>query len=129
MHPSSETSKTYHAWISGKCSETSLKVLRSPLVIDGYQIHPAEVDIILATDDYTQLSICIHEGRNRQIRKMCECAGVKLTKLKRVSEGPLKAGAVETPDGSGIARFAAVMKPQKLRNFIRMPQIHRNMQV
>lgn len=92
MHPSSETSKTYHAWISGKCSETSLKVLRSPLVIDGYQIHPAEVDIILATDDYTQLSICIHEGRNRQIRKMCECAGVKLTKLKRVSEGPLSLG-------------------------------------
>ena len=53
MHPSSETSKTYHAWISGKCSETSLKVLRSPLVIDGYKIHPAEVDIIPVS--YTHL--------------------------------------------------------------------------
>ena len=92
MHPSSETSKTYHAWISGKCSETALKVLRSPLIIDGYKIEPAKVDIIFETDDYTQLSICIHEGRNRQIRKMCECAGVKLTKLKRVSEGTLSIG-------------------------------------
>lgn len=92
MHPSSQTNKTYHAWIKGACSETALKVLRSPLVIDGYRISPAEVEIIKACDDYTQLSICIHEGRNRQIRKMCDCAGLKLTKLKRVSEGSLSLG-------------------------------------
>lgn len=92
MHPSSRTNKTYHAWIKGACSETALKVLRSPLVIDGYRISPAEVEIIKACDDYTQLSICIHEGRNRQIRKMCDCAGLKLTKLKRVSEGSLSLG-------------------------------------
>lgn len=92
MHPSSRTNKTYHAWIKGACSETALKVLRSSLVIDGYRISPAEVEIIKACDDYTQLSICIHEGRNRQIRKMCDCAGLKLTKLKRVSEGSLSLG-------------------------------------
>lgn len=92
MHPSSRTNKTYHAWIKGVCSETALKVLRSSLVIDGYRISPAEVEIIKACDDYTQLSICIHEGRNRQIRKMCDCAGLKLTKLKRVSEGSLSLG-------------------------------------
>lgn len=92
MHPSSRTNKTYHAWIKGVCSETALKVLRSPLVIDGYRISPAEVEIVKACEDYTQLSICIHEGRNRQIRKMCDCAGLKLTKLKRVSEGSLSLG-------------------------------------
>ncbi len=92
MHPSSRTNKTYHAWIKGACSETALKVLRSPLVIDGYRISPAEVEIVKACEDYTQLSICIHEGRNRQIRKMCDCAGLKLTKLKRVSEGSLSLG-------------------------------------
>lgn len=95
MHPSSHTDKTYHAWVKGACSETALKVLSSPLVIDGYRISPAEVEVIKAEEDYTQLSIRIHEGRNRQIRKMCECAGLKLTKLKRVSEGPLSIGTLK----------------------------------
>ena len=45
--------------------------------------------------DYTQLSIRIHEGRNRQIRKMCDCAGLKLTKLKRISEGSLSIGELK----------------------------------
>lgn len=92
MHPSSQTDKTYHAWVKGRCGETALEVLRSPLVIDGYRIRPAEVEIIKTAEDYTQLSICIHEGRNRQIRKMCDCAGLSLTKLKRVSEGCLSIG-------------------------------------
>lgn len=92
MHPSSQTDKTYHAWVKGRCGETALEVLRSPLVIDGYRIRPAEVEIIKTAEDYTQLSICIHEGRNRQIRKMCDCAGLSLTKLKRVSEGCLSLG-------------------------------------
>ena len=92
MHPSSQTDKTYYAWVKGKFSETALKVLESQLVIDGYRISPAEVKIIRSDEDYTQLSIRIHEGRNRQIRKMCDCAGLKLTKLKRVSEGSLSVG-------------------------------------
>lgn len=95
MHPSSQTDKTYHAWVKGACSETVLKVLRSPLVIDGYRISPAEVKVIRSGKDYTQLSIRIHEGRNRQIRKMCDCAGLKLTKLKRISEGSLSIGALK----------------------------------
>ena len=92
MHPSSQTDKTYYAWVKGKFSETALKVLESQLVIHGYRISPAEVKIIRSDEDYTQLSIRIHEGRNRQIRKMCDCAGLKLTKLKRVSEGSLSVG-------------------------------------
>lgn len=95
MHPSSQTDKTYHAWVKGACSETALKVLRSPLVIDGHRISPAEVRVIRSGEDYTQLSIRIHEGRNRQIRKMCDCAGLKLTKLKRISEGSLSIGALK----------------------------------
>ncbi len=92
MHPSSQTDKTYHVWVKGRCSETALKVLGSPLVIDGYRIRPAEVELVKQTGEYTQLSIRIHEGRNRQIRKMCDCAGLRLTKLRRVSEGSLSLG-------------------------------------
>ncbi len=96
MHPSAETEKTYHAWLTGECSAEALDILRSPLTIDGYRIRPARVEILHKTDEYTMLSITIHEGRNRQIRKMCEAAGVRLNRLKRVSEGSLCLGSLET---------------------------------
>lgn len=96
MHPSHEITKTYHAWLSGKCSDAALKRLREPFDIDGYETKPAEVEVIYSCADYTQLSISIHEGRNRQIRKMCEQVGVKLTKLKRVAEGGLELGDLKT---------------------------------
>lgn len=92
MHPSAEINKTYEAWIKGPCSQTALKVLQSPLVIDGYRIRPAEVKVLCENGDTTVLQITIHEGRNRQIRKMCSSAGLKLSRLKRVSEGGLAIG-------------------------------------
>ena len=95
MHPSGEVKKTYHAWISGKCTDKSLKILQSPLNIDGYVIKPAEVSVIKSADDYTLLAIIIREGRNRQIRKMCELAELKLTRLKRISEGSLSLGELK----------------------------------
>lgn len=95
MHPSHEMTKTYHAWVNGKCSVAALDRLRAPFNIDGYETKPADVEIIYSGDDYTQLSISIHEGRNRQIRKMCEQTGLKLTKLKRVAEGKLELGALK----------------------------------
>lgn len=96
MHPSSETEKTYHAWLDGKCSERALDILRSPMTIDGYRIVPAHVEILYKNENCTKLSVTIHEGRNRQIRKMCQVAGVKLNRLKRVSEGTLQLGTLET---------------------------------
>lgn len=96
MHPSTETEKTYHAWLEGECSERSLDILRSPLTIEGYRISPAQVEVLHKSADYTMLSVTIHEGRNRQIRKMCQAAGVKLNRLKRVSEGNLRLGSLET---------------------------------
>ena len=95
MHPSHEMTKIYHAWVNGKCSDAALDRLRAPFNIDGYETKPAEVEILYSCDDYTQLSISIHEGRNRQIRKMCEQTGLKLTKLKRVAEGKLELGALK----------------------------------
>ena len=92
MHPSCEINKTYHAWISGGCSDRQLAVLSSALDIDGYIIKPAELAVLSRTADGALLSITIHEGRNRQIRKMCDIAGVKLTRLKRVSEGAVALG-------------------------------------
>lgn len=95
MHPSKEVNKTYHAWIGGACSEDALNILRSPLDIDGYVIKPATVTVVKRERNYTLLSITIHEGRNRQIRKMCEIANLKLTRLKRISEGNLSLGELK----------------------------------
>lgn len=97
MHPSGEENKTYLAYINGGCSEEALATMRSPLLIDGYKISPADVEIIKEKTDETVLKITIHEGRNRQIRKMCEIAGLKLSRLKRIGEanfvlGDLKPG-------------------------------------
>lgn len=96
MHPSLETKKVYHAYINGECSPEALKILRSPIVIDGYRTRPAQVSVISEEPDETVLSVCIHEGRNRQIRRMCEAAGLKLRRLVRVSEGSLRLGDLRT---------------------------------
>ena len=66
------------------------------MTIEGYRISPAQVEVLHKGTDYTLLSVTIHEGRNRQIRKMCRAAGVKLNRLKRVSEGALQLGSLET---------------------------------
>lgn len=92
MHPSCEVNKTYYVWIEGQCDKEKIAVLSSPLDIDGYIIKPADVKVISKTESYTLLSITIHEGRNRQIRKMCSIAGLKLTRLRRVTEGGLSLG-------------------------------------
>lgn len=96
MHPKGEANKTYLAYIKGSCSEASLELLRSPLVIDGYKIKPAEVIIAEQNTESTVLRITIHEGRNRQIRKMCELADVKLVRLVRISEANFELGNLKT---------------------------------
>lgn len=95
MHPSHEITKTYHVWVNGKCSDEVLDRLRVPFDIDCYETKPAEVEALYSCADYTQLSISIREGRNRQIRKMCEQTGLKLTKLRRVAEGKLCLGSLK----------------------------------
>ncbi len=91
-HPSFEHNKTYRLTISGPCTLRSLELMRSPLDIDGYTIRPAKVSVIRSDDKTSILEVTIHEGRNRQIRKMCEIAELKLTRLVRISEAGLRLG-------------------------------------
>ena len=94
MHPRYEIKKTYETLVSGD-AERGLPILRSALDIDGYVIRPAEVELLGREGDRTLLSVSIHEGRNRQVRKMCEKAGLRVHRLRRVSEGPLNLGNLE----------------------------------
>ena len=92
MHPSHAVDKVYRTVVEGDV-ETALPVLRGPMTIDGYPIAPAGVRRI----GERTLEITIHEGRNRQVRKMCAAAGLRVLHLTRIAEGPLRLG--ELPSG------------------------------
>lgn len=91
MHPSHEVKKTYEVWVKGY-SPGKEKLLRRPVELDGRPIRPPEVTLERAEGNRARFTVTIHEGRNRQIRRMCELAGMEVTRLRRVAEGPLKLG-------------------------------------
>ncbi len=91
MHPGKEVDKTYEVWVSGY-HEAVPALLRRPIQLDGYQIKPPKVKLLWADGTKAKLLITIHEGRNRQIRRMCEAAGCQVTRLRRISEGVLQLG-------------------------------------
>lgn len=95
MHPSNDVQKTYRTWVQGRDIGLAVEYLRSPIEIDEYVVCAERVDIEEVFPNGAILSITINEGRNRQVRKMCECCGLKVTKLLRISEGPLKLGALK----------------------------------
>lgn len=96
MHPSHEVNKTYMTWVQGADIGEAVEALREPMDIEGYITAPAEVDIADVFPGGAVLAITIHEGRNRQVRKMCEAVGLKVTKLRRVSEGALCLGELKS---------------------------------
>ena len=89
-HPSHSIGKLYRVKVAGTVSESQYSILTSPLEIDGYVIKP--VDVVIAGEDETGtvLKMTLFEGRNRQIRKMCEKAGLTVKRLSRISIGNLK---------------------------------------
>lgn len=96
MHPKHEVNKTYHVTVDNYTPE-KLEKLCQPVILDGYRIRKPEA-VLLRTfgDGQAVLSVTIHEGRNRQIRRMCDMAGMKVTRLVRVSEGPLMLGNLKS---------------------------------
>lgn len=91
MHPSHEVEKVYRTWVRGDAA-AGIQRLRQPMELDGYRLHPAKVKLLEPTTDGAVLEISIHEGRNRQVRRMCEQAGLTVTRLCRVREGGLVLG-------------------------------------
>lgn len=89
-HPSSSLPKLYRVKVSGEVSENQYEILTSPLVIDGYEIKPVDVSVGESDESGTVLKMTLVEGRNRQIRKMCEAANLTVKRLSRVSVGNLK---------------------------------------
>lgn len=91
-HPSGHVSKTYRVTVRTPFDEDKLEVLRNGVVIDGKKTAPCTINIILSESNRVVLEFILEEGRNRQIRKMCESVELEVIRLKRVAIGNVKLG-------------------------------------
>ena len=113
MHPRHEVNKKYKVTVTG-FSEEALQRLKQPVTLDGYTIQKPDVRLLHAPSKpggKAVLSVTIHEGRNRQVRRMCAMAGMEVIRLIRVQEGPLQLG--DLPCGKW--RYLTAEEVEKLR--------------
>ena len=94
IHPSGNVEKVYLVRIKGKIEDWQLEKLNSPMTIEGYRLKPVKVTIEDSSTENQLLRFVLHEGRNRQIRRMCEQVNLFVTRLKRVSIGKIYLGGL-----------------------------------
>lgn len=92
QHPRYGVEKIYKAKIKGRPERSALQQLRDGVTLDGKKTAPAKVKKVGTTQEHTWIEIAIHEGRKRQIRRMCTAVGHPVLKLKRTGYGPLRLG-------------------------------------
>jgi pseudouridine synthase len=120
MHPRHEVEKVYEVIVKGAPDPKAIEKLRKGVYIEGGRTSPAHVDVgstVKGHKPTTKLTITIHEGRNRQIRKMCSAVGLPVWELRRVRMGPIGLGRLRagqwrdlTPDE--VRRLKAVTKSE-----------------
>ena len=93
LHPSHQVDKVYIVSVSG-ADEGSAGRLRAVTSLDGQPIAPAQVDELYRRGDRAEYRIVIHQGKKRQIRRMCAVVGLTVTRLCRIAEGGLELGAL-----------------------------------
>ena len=91
-HPKSGKKKIYHVYIRGSAENNALDSLRSMKMLDGERINPVGVELIKRSPTGSLIKFTLTEGKNRQIRRMCESVGITITQLKRVQIGSLRLG-------------------------------------
>ena len=94
MHPKQEVKKTYETWVTGYRPGSEIQ-LGKPITLDGYTIRPPKVKLLRAEGQKAKLLVTIHEGRNRQVRRMFKAVKNPVLELKRISIGPLTLKGVE----------------------------------
>ena len=88
-HPKHRIPKIYHVKIKGNVTPSQFKNLQKPMVIDEYEIQPVACEIVARKEKYTTIRMELYEGRNRQIRKMCEQNELEISRLQRVAIGDI----------------------------------------
>lgn len=109
-HPSHEVDKEYHVTVSGDVAQ-ALPILSGPMELDGVPLAPAVVRQIGREGKYPILSVVIHQGKNRQVRRMCDAAGLEVLRLIRVRVGELVLGELSP----GTWRFLTTEEVRRLK--------------
>lgn len=111
LHPSFQVDKTYLARVTGSVPMEEVRMLRSGVMLDDHKTSPAKVRIIKEETFATVVLVTIHEGRNRQVRRMFELSGHRVLQLRRVQFGPLQLG--ELPRGQW-----RTLRPDEMRKLL-----------
>ncbi len=114
MHPAKQITKTYRVTVRPDINDDQLVALSDGVVIDGRKTLPANVVVKDKEQGRVVLLITIREGRNRQIRKMCEAVGLEVARLRRISIGPIKLGMLKP----GTYRELTAEELRAIRNAI-----------
>lgn len=93
-HPKYKVKKVYHVLVKGVPEEKSLQILRKGVLLDDGMTQPAEVKVLKRGNNTALLELTIHEGKNRQVRRMCEAIKHPVIKLKRIKVGFLTLGSL-----------------------------------
>lgn len=111
-HPKHKIRKVYKALVQNRPNEKDLQLMRNGIFFDGRKSAPAKVELISCENNSTWLHIEIHEGRNRQVRKMCDKIGCPVIKLERTETGSLKLNELK----AGEWRYLEIDEAQKVFN-------------
>mgnify|MGYP001491017495 CR=1 FL=1 len=112
MHPRHEIEKEYHVRVRGMVTQGQVALLANGVELDDGKTAPAQVKVIKDSDNNTWLSIAIHEGRYRQVRRMCEAVSLSVVRLKRVRYGTLDLAGLR----QGEFRHLAKIEVERLMN-------------
>lgn len=96
MHPSKHVPKTYRVTVRPGITNEQAEILATGIEIEGRMTAPAEVHILSKEDGRAVVEIVLYEGRNRQIRRMCEALNLEVARLRRIAVGPVKLGMLQT---------------------------------
>ncbi|MGM0499427.1 MAG: pseudouridine synthase [Bacillota bacterium] len=111
-HPKKEVDKKYRVWADGELSREDFEKFEAGMIIDGQKTAPAEISNVKYKDYQTEFDVVIHEGRNRQVRRMCKIAGFPVASLKRIAFAFLTLEGLE----EGDFRYLSEQEVAKLKN-------------
>ncbi|MDO4495000.1 MAG: pseudouridine synthase [Oscillospiraceae bacterium] len=118
MHPSKHVPKTYRVTVRPGITSEQVDILSTGVDIDGRMTAPADVRVLSKEDGRAVLEIVLYEGRNRQIRRMCEALELEVARLKRTAVGSVKLGMLKTGEWRDLTpqEVESLLKSAGLRN-------------
>ena len=115
-HPKFNKKKVYELTVRGRISPENVQKLTSGVFIDGEKVRADEAKLLKARSAESLLLISLHEGKNRQIRKMCEAVGHRVTELKRISEGGLTLGDLKPGEYRNLTQKEVISLMNSTKN-------------